>query len=249
MRAASLAILGVAAYAAFAVATLPARWALARFAPAPGFVQPRAVEGTIWSGEAQALVQLPAAALSFERIEWSFLPARLVQGRLAYAVVLKGAGFEATGEIGRSLSGWSVRGLAARADAALATAAVPLASAWRPEGTISVDAASLAAGEGGLRGALAARWTGAATALSDVRPLGTYRLAAEADGPGATFTLSTPEGALRLAGKGRIDWPSRIAFTGEARAAGPKAAALAPLLDRLGPARADGSRALEWRAR
>jgi len=60
-------------------------------------------------------------------------------------------------------------------------------------------------------------------------------------------TISTVEGPLRITGQGTLAPPARFSFTGEARAEGPQAAALEPLLGRMGPARADGSRALEWR--
>jgi len=52
---------------------------------------------------------------------------------------------------------------------------------------------------------------------------------------------------LRLSGKGTISPPGRLAFSGEARADAQAAKELEPLLLLLGPARADGARALEWR--
>jgi general secretion pathway protein N len=59
-------------------------------------------------------------------------------------------------------------------------------------------------------------------------------------------TLATLDGALRLAGTGTFTPPGALVFAGDARADGPSAAALEPLLNLLGPRRADGARTLEW---
>jgi general secretion pathway protein N len=180
---------------------------------------------------------------------WRFLPSRLLQGRLAFAVDVKGAGFQARCEAGRALSGWNLRECAARADAALAAAALPLLGRWRPEGSFELGSKSIDVAGNDIRGDATLEWKAAATTLSEVRPLGSYRASLDADGPGANVTVTTLEGPLRLSGNGRLDWPARLNFMGEARGEGPRAAALAPLLDILGPARADGARTLDVRWR
>lgn len=79
-----------------------------------------------------------------------------------------------------------------------------------------------------------------ATSLSTVRPVGSYRLLL-AGGPTPTLSLSTLEGSLLLEGSGQ--WiGGRLRFTGTASAAPERAAALANLLNILGPR--DGARAL-----
>ena len=90
---------------------------------------------------------------------------------------------------------------------------------------------------------------GASTALSEVRPLGSYRADVVAEGAGARVNVATVEGPLRLSGQGRLEFPSRFAFTGEARGEGTNATALDPLLNLIGPARPDGARAIDWRTR
>jgi hypothetical protein len=56
-------------------------------------------------------------------------------------------------------------------------------------------------------------------------------------------TLATIDGVLRLAAEGT--WSAgHLALNGDARATGPDAAALEPVLDLLGPRRADGAHAL-----
>ena len=249
MRPGSLAILGIAAYSTFLVATMPARWVAERSLPAEGRFALREVEGTIWRGSAKAAIGSMTGTLGVDRIEWRFLPSRLLQGRAAYDVATRGAGFEARGELGRKLAGWSLHGLSARADAAIATAILPWVSPWRPEGTLTAAAESLDLADQRLHGALRIDWTNAAVALSEVRPLGSYRAEVIADGAAARISVTSQGGALRVAGQGQLQLPSRLTFSGEARGEGPNAAALERLLDLMGPRRPDGARAIEWRTR
>jgi general secretion pathway protein N len=251
MRARSLVLLGLAAYLAFLAAGVPARWLEQRLAAAaPGRYEAHAMSGTLWRGEGQAVVNVPGGTLLVDKVRWRFLPSRLLEGRLAFAFDVKGAGFEASYEAGRSFSGWGLRDLAVRADAALAAAALPFLGRWRPEGSVTAASPAIdVAGENDVRGEATIEWKSAGTTLSEVRPLGSYRAAISADGPGANVTVTTLEGPLRLSGNGRIEWPARLNFMGEARAEGSRAGGLAPLLDILGPARADGARTLDVRWR
>jgi general secretion pathway protein N len=229
---------------------MPARWLAARAAAtSPGAYEMRAVNGPIWKGDAQTVVRVGSGTFTIDRAEWDFLPSRRLRGRLAYAMSLRGAGFEARYEAGRSLAGWSLRDLTARADAALAAAALPWIAAWRPEGVVSAASPALDLAEREVRGELRLDVKGASTALSQVRPLGSYRADVIAEGAAARVNVATVEGALRLSGQGRLEFPTRFSFTGEARGEGANAAALDPLLNLLGPARADGVRAIDWRTR
>jgi general secretion pathway protein N len=249
MRPGSLAILGVAAYSVFLVAMMPARWVAERAVPQPGRIALQDVEGTIWSGAARAAIGVYPTTFAVDRIEWRFLPSRLLRGQAAYDVAIRGAGFEARGELGRSFGGWTARDVKARADAAVATALAPWMGAWRPEGTVAATSPALDYSEPQLRGDMRIEWTGAATSLSEVKPLGSYRADVNAEGAGARITVTTQSGPLRIAGQGRIAFPSQLSFTGEARAEGPNAGALEGLLNLVGPRNPDGSHAIEWRTR
>ena len=250
MRPGSLALLGVAAYSAILVATMPARWVAERvLPPGPRSIAMQEIEGTVWKGSARAAFGSHAGTFVLDRIEWSFLPSRLLQGRAAYAMAVRGAGFDGSGELGRSFGGWSVRDLAARGDAAIATAFAPFVGAWRPEGSVAVTSPAIAFEDPQLRGELRIEWSGAATALSAVKPLGTYRADVAAEGTAARIDVSTLSGPLRLTGKGTLVFPAQLSFSGEARAEAAQASALQPLLDLLGPRRPDGAHAIEWRTR
>jgi general secretion pathway protein N len=250
MRPAALVVLGVVAYVVFLAAAVPARWLEERLAAAaPGRYEAHSMDGTLWRGEGQAVLSVPGGTLVVDRVAWRFLPSRLAQGRLAFEIDVKGAGFEARYEAGRALSGWGLRDLAASADAALAAAALPLLGRWRPEGRVTLAAPAIDVAGDDIRGEATIEWKSAATTLSEVRPLGSYRATFSADGPGANVTVTTLDGPLRMSGNGRLDWPARLNFMGEARAEAAKTAGLAPLLDLLGPARADGSRTIDVRWR
>jgi general secretion pathway protein N len=248
VRPLTLAALGAAAYAAFLVVLMPASYVAARLeASTRGGVQVQEAGGSIWRGSGRATIATPAGPLAIEQLEWRFLPARLVSGRLAFAVTGRSAGFESRGELARSLSMWEARDVAIDGLAAGAASFMPLIAHWRPEGKLAAKAPLLSWNDREMRGEARLEWRAAAVALSEVKPLGSYRIDLNGDGAQARVTLSTIEGPLALAGQGTITPPSRLAFSGEARAQGPAASSLQPLLDLMGPRRADGSRTLQWK--
>ena len=248
MRPGSLAILGVAAYSVFLVATMPARWVAERVVPGAGRIALQEVEGTIWHGSARAAIGGYAGTLAIDRVEWRFKPSRLLAARAAYDVAIRGAGFEARGELGRSFGGWAARDITAGADASVASLLAPLMRAWRPEGNVTLVAGALDLDPPGLRGDMRIEWTGASTSLSEVRPLGSYRADVAAEGTAARIAVTTQAGPLRVAGQGRLAFP-QFDFTGEARGEGPSAQALEPLLALMGARKPDGSHAIAWQAR
>ena len=250
MRFTTLAMIGTTAYATFLVALMPASYVAREVQErSRGALQVQEAAGTIWNGTGRATVATPAGPLAIDSLQWRFLPARLLAGRAAFALQGSSSGFKGTGELGRSPSAWEARDVTLAGDARGAGSFMPLIAHWRPEGTLRLEAKNLAWDERELRGEASLEWRGAAMALSDVRPLGTYRAEIRGDGGPAKVTLKSIDGALRLSGQGSLAPPSSFAFSGEARGEAAQAARLAPLLDLMGPPRADGARALEWRLR
>jgi general secretion pathway protein N len=245
MRPAGLAVLGIATYAVFLVATVPARFVAERIS-VPGELELSDAQGTLWNGRARALVAAGGPAATLDSVRWRFLPARLASARLAFALDASGPGLDGHAEVERGVGAYGARDVQARADAAALAAFIPLAAGWRPEGAITLTAPAIAWNGREAHGAARLEWRDAALALSAVRPLGSYRLEARAEGGPARVTLATLDGALRLAGTGTFTPPGALVFAGDARADGPSAAALEPLLNLLGPRRADGARTLEW---
>ena len=248
MRDKALAALGVAAYLVFLVFTMPASFIAARArAAAPGKIEMNEARGSLWSGQARARIAAAGGHLIFDRIEWRFLPARLMAGRIAFDVHAVGHGITGHGQLARAFTRWEVRDLAATGEVESLIPLAPLIATWRPEGTLAIAAPSVDWDDNDARGNLTAEWRDAAVSLSEVRPLGTYRLDARAEGGPAKLTLATVDGPLRISGQGTFTPPSQLALSGEARGDGPKARSLETLLDLMGPRRPDGARALEIR--
>jgi general secretion pathway protein N len=244
-RAAGLAALGAAAYVAFLLAMLPARVVTSRISLPPGLAL-ESVEGTVWSGGAHLSAGTsPLAALD---LRWRWRPLALLSGHMAYDVSANGNALEARGTVARGLSTSSVDDLTLDADAPSIAAWIPLALAWQPAGRVHARIEHLAFDGQELQGHAEAQWSDAALALAAVRPMGSYSLKLDAAGGPARVTVATVRGPLRVSGDGTLEGVARFAFTGEARAEGPDAAALTPLLDLLGPRRPDGSRALRFAA-
>jgi general secretion pathway protein N len=248
MRTRSILFLGVIAYAIFLVAGVPASFIAARVTELSGDrVNVFDAEGTVWHGSARARVIAAGGPLFIDSVEWRFLPARMAAGRLAFGLRASAPGFEAQAEVGRSLSEWEARDASVRTQGAFVAALSAMAANLRPGGVMTAAVAALRWTDSTVNGSGTFEWRDAAVALSQVQPLGTYRVEATGEGSVVRFSVSTIEGALRLSGRGDFTLPSRLSFSGETRAEGPQAALLDPLLDLVGPRRPDGTRPLELR--
>ena len=234
----ALAALGLVAYALFLAATMPAAYVATRLPPALELIEPR---GTLWNGTARGLLRTPNGPLALDGVEWRFAPAALLSGRMAFDLHATARGLDVRARLAHGIGGLSASDIAAQADAALAATYLPLLSAWKPQGAITLQAPRLAWDAREIRGEARAEWRGATLSLPDPRALGTYRAELRGDGGPARLDVSTLEGALQVKAAGTVT-PARVELKGEARAQGPQADALAPLLDLLGPRRPDGAR-------
>lgn len=242
--------LGIPAYAIFLVLAAPATFIADRASRAlDEKLHARDAEGTLWSGSLHATLDAPGGAVAIDRLAWRLVPGRILEGRVAFDVQVESRDVSGHAELARSWSQWEARNAAARAEARLLPAIFPLAAAWRPEGAASVDAREVKWTEREMRGAIAIEWRDAAVALTDVRPLGTYRVAIDGNGEAARLALTTVRGPLRVTGRGEARYPASVTFTGEARAEGEASATLEPLLNLMGPKRPDGARTIEVRIR
>lgn len=248
MRPLRLLALGAAAYAAFLLATVPASVVAPRLAAATGG-QARLsnAAGTIWNGSARLAITARGLALTVDDVRWQFLPLRLLAGRAAFAVQARLGNLRIQAEASRTPLSWRVDDLRAGGDASALAAVVPLAAAWQPAGTLALEAPALAWDGERATGSATAEWRDAALALSAVRPLGSWRAQASAEGAAMKFSLATIKGPLRLAGNGSAPLAGRLSFSGEARAEPGHEKDLEAVLALLGPRRADGAHALDVR--
>lgn len=231
------------------VAMMPAAWITPQFAKATqGHVNLIEPAGSLWHGSAALVLAAgPDAGAG------TLLPGR-VQWQTAFWPLL-------TGHLSMSM-----RQMPAMPDP-IQVAAAPR-GAMISAGQIAVPAALLA-GLGApfntldLHGAVQLSWTpwrlrGARTygqlvvtltdmssRVSPVKPLGSYRVALQAQGDTSTIDLSTLNGPLMLSGHGAIT-ATTTSFHGKASAVGAASDNLAGLLNLLGRPTGDGAIALDY---
>jgi len=250
MRPRAIAVVAVIAYAIFLVALLPASFVTERITAATGGrVSFGNAGGTLWNGSARMGFTVAGGWLNLDSVQWSFNPSSLLIGKISFDLNANGApDLEARATVSRGFGGWSVdRAGLVGSVASIATLA-PIAARWRPEGRLAVQVSDWLWSGQGMRGEASIDWMKAAVSLSDVKPIGSYRVRVVGDGSNvARLTATTSAGPLQVSGSGAAG-PAEIRFSGEARAADPAAAkALEQLLDLMGPRRPDGARALELR--
>lgn len=227
----------------------PARWLATALHTATGgqlqLIHPR---GTVWNGSAGVVLASGpggADALSLPgRLSWRLRPRAV---GLAGTLDLPCCASQPLGFAVRSVDGglsldWQDG--ATRWPAAMLSG---LGAPWntlRLEGTLDLRTRSLSAhwrdGQLRLTGSATLDASNIASALSTLRPLGSYRLALSG-GEAPSVLLSTQAGALQLAGSGLWNGAT-LRFSGEASAAPGSEDALANLLNIIG--RRQGARSI-----
>ncbi|WP_213953056.1 MULTISPECIES: type II secretion system protein N [unclassified Variovorax] len=193
------------------------------FASGPGGAQPVSLPGTVdwrlrpaWNG-VQVALTVPCCAA--RPLEFDALP--------------HADGLELAWRDGQS-----------RWPAAMLTGLGAPWNSLKPEGMLDISTQAFSMRWSGpqlaLSGRAALNAMDISTALSTLKPLGSYRLTMEG-GTQPTLLLATQEGSLELSGSGQ--WNGRaLRFDGEARAAPGREDALSNLLNIIG--RRDGARSL-----
>jgi general secretion pathway protein N len=246
-----IAVVGIPAYVVFLLLLTPATSMVSRIAAEspPGLAHFSDARGTLWHGSLRAQLEGTGGTFACDEVAWRFIPWDLLQGRVAFNVKAQCPDANGDMKVSRGWSGWEAKNVAASLKARALPAFFPLVAAWRPEGTITAISDGLRWNERELHGPVSLTWTNASVALSEVKPLGSYRLAAQGDGDTVKLVLTTLDGALRMAGQGEVKLPRTATFSGDARAEGANAAALEPILNLIGPRRPDGARSIEVRIR
>ena len=214
MRTIALVLLGAIAWLVFLVVQMPASYAVARGSLPPGLAL-EDVRGTLWHGEARALVRNGGASLAIDRLAWDFRPLRLFAGKLAYDVDARSPQLEAHGRVEHGFGGLSARDVTARMDASVAPALFPLAGAFQPKGTVTIEAPQLAWNDSEVTGSARAEWKGAEAAMPQPRVLGTYRAELQGSGGPAKLTVTTTSGDYAVRAGGTVT-PKRLELRGQA---------------------------------
>jgi general secretion pathway protein N len=120
--------------------------------------------------------------------------------------------------------------------ASIMAVGAPQLGPYQLQGSLEASSEHLVLDAGGMNGQITVDWLRAASGLSEIRPLGDYRIMLQGNGAAVDAQLSTLSGKLQLAGKGGFDATSGMRFTGTAQAADSSAESeLNELLHHIGP--------------
>jgi len=240
------ALVGLAAYLVFLLATLPAAW--------PGYALERAsggalalgeTRGSVWKGRGALAVRSSSGFRSVADIEWRCNPLSIFSGRLGVALTGTASGADLKATVGLGLRSVRLQNVEATIQAALLEQAVPIVSIWKPQGRVRLSADSFEIGPADVRGAATAEWSEAG--LSGIARIGEYRLQVTGNGDRAAVKLSTPRGDLRVNGDG--GWsaaqPRVVQISGVAETS-PERKDLEPLLQLLVGGGSGPSRQFGW---
>ena len=245
-----LAACGVVAAGASALAFAPASFFdLALREATVGRVRLADTSGTIWRGSANLVLADVAEPGEIERVvmrglalpgrvSWSLRPLPLVIGLV-----------DATLSIDPARPPVRISGNPTELRVGAGSFDLPsaelsrLGSPWntiRPSAALSMRWNALVIRQGVLDGRASIELRDTASAMTPVRPLGTYRIDVTGTGRNVSLSLATLSGPLQLQGSGSWERRKGVSFTATAQAEGPERARLLSLLALIG--RREGDR-------
>ena len=234
---------GIGLYAVFLIATAPANvmgWMLPRLTNNRILLsQP---EGGFWHGKSQALLLKADSGevKSIGDVQWDFLFLPLFKLQLAARVEVFDGRNTSRGILAAGLGQIHLRQMNAILPIPLITEFNPAWKIWKPTGELKFNSNQFSIGKSGLRGTAELEWRNASVGLSQVKPLGSYRLHIQDEQKVAKMDLSTLSGVLQLAGKGEWSKDNGLNFRGTAQADPSQKAALQDLLRLLGSEQGNG---------
>ena len=199
-------------------------------------------EGTVWRGSARlVLADTTEQSAASSVVAGLALPGRL-QWDVAVLPLLLGMVDARVSVEGMPLP---VRLSGALSELRISSGAVDLPSAelsrlgspWntiQPSAAVSLRWEALTVRSGVFDGRASIELRDTASAMTPVRPLGTYRIDVNGSGREVALALTTVSGPLRLQGNGSWNGRAGLRFTAEASADGPERTRLLPLLALIG---------------
>lgn len=250
-----LAFLAIAVLGAlfFGVAVVPARYADAALAQATqGRMRLAQAEGTVWNGSARLVlvdgdaigaagapargdpVDAPLAGVAIPgRLEWTVRALPLLVGRIDAQLR-----FDRVARPVRVHGGWRELRIDAGAVELPSVELGRLGSPWntiRPAGALHLSWENLVLRPEGFDGRARIELREASSAMTPVRPLGSYRVDVVGRESHAELSLATIDGPLRLRGNGRFDADRGLRFVAEASVEAGERERLESLLGLIGP--------------
>lgn len=240
------AIFGLVFYLLFLIIEMPASWfawGLNYYTHSTVRLDPHS--GSLWHGKGRLVIYYPQTVPhDFGQTEWSISPFWLLTGRVQLALQTNMPDRQIKTTLGIAKGSLFIKDTDAAFPATFVSQLYPPATLIGPQGQVRLRTSELIFGQQNLEGSATIEWQGAGSSLSNVRPLGDYRLEIVGAGKTANLKLSTARGALELTGQGQ--WQTR---TGQVQLTGSalpreRAAELESLLKLLGENQGNGKRQL-----
>lgn len=202
-------------------------------------------QGSLWSGHGQLELRDSKDAAGVEvDLAWTLHAPALLRGRLDYALTLDHAARPSTLRI--SARRIELTGVDFALPARALGIAVPRIAALGPGGDLHVHIAKLTRVDAVVSTDAVATWRHASSALSPIRPLGSYELRLDSAGGSTNASLRTLSGPLQLEGDGTWRGAGPPDLVVRARVDAGHRAQLAPLLRLIAVERGDGDFVLQF---
>lgn len=237
---AGLFIAGTAAYLTALVITWPATYLDQEIRTATeDTIRLVHASGTVWSGHAELEIRRQGKALAQPiPVSWQFQPRMLAQAGLGFSVLAEGNSRPALLNIG--FSSTELRDLTLTLPAStLALMAEKLVS-LEPRGILLLRVDRMIIGGKQPAADMQMEWRNAASGMTDVAPLGDYRIHGLMREGQVSVVVDTIKGPLLLEGQGRWPQGSPPAFQGTAKVSAELRSKLAPMLRLIATERAAG---------
>lgn len=190
-------------------------------------------EGTLWRGEGVLLLQHDNKFLPLGHYAWRIGPAAN-PSQIAVSVDT-GADKPAQLIISPSRNEVVISQAQIVLPAQLLSVFAPQLLPYRLSGELAVTTEHFQITPDSNSGTLAVDWKQATSGLTDITPLGDYRILLQGMGADLKVSLATLTGKLQLAGSGQMKIGRTLTFNGTAQAAPDQRLALSDLLHHIGP--------------
>ncbi len=241
------AVFGLVFYLLFLIIEMPAAWfawGLNYYTHNTDRLDP--LSGSLWHGKGRLVIYYPQTVPhDFGQTEWSINPFWLLTGRVQLTLQTNMPDRQIKTTLGITKGNLSIKDTDAAFPASFVGQLYPPASLIGPQGQVRLHTSSLVFGQQNLEGGATLEWQGAGSHLSNVQPLGDYRLDITGVGKTANLKLTTLRGALEFAGQGQWQVATgQIQFNGHAKPL-ERATELDPLLKLLGDDQGGGKRSIK----
>jgi general secretion pathway protein N len=195
-------------------------------------------EGTVWRGAGVLLLAHDNKFLPLGHYAWRIHPA----GDLSQIVVSVDTGADNPSQL--LISPWRNEVEVSRASASLPAQLLsvfaPQLIPYRLSGELFLTTEHFQITPNSNSGTVAVDWRRASSGLTDIAPLGDYRILLQGAGTNMNVSLATLTGKLHLAGNGQMQVGRALNFSGTAQAAPDQTEALSDLLHHIGPESSPG---------